>query len=162
VIFVTVGSQMPFGRLVRAVDEWAGRNRDVEVVAQVGLDEPYRALNLRAFADVPPDEYAGYVRACDLVVAHAGMGTVLTALEFCKPMLLMPRRHALHETRNDHQLATLRWLMANPGIHAADDEAALKEALDAWHDRGLAAPSAQGLHSGSTGGLITALRDFIG
>ena len=161
-IFVTVGSQMPFGRLVRAVDEWAGRNPDVEVIAQVGADEPYQALHLHAFATVAPDRYAEIMRTCDLVVGHAGMGTVLTALEHEKPMLLMPRRHALHETRNDHQQATLRWLMATPGIHAVEDESALKAALDTWHDRGLPVPSAQGLSSGSTGGLITALRDFIG
>jgi UDP-N-acetylglucosamine transferase subunit ALG13 len=161
-IFVTVGSQMPFRRLVQAVDDWAGRNRGIEVIAQVGLDEPYEASNLQAFAAVPPDRYAEIVSACDLVVGHAGMGTVLTALEFHKPMVLMPRRHALRETRNDHQVATLRWLGANPGIYAAEDELALKAVLDTWRVAGLAAPSADGLHSGSTERLITALKTFIG
>lgn len=153
---------MPFGRLVQAVDDWAGRNPDIEVIAQVGLDEPYEASNLRAFAAVPPDRYVELVRACDLVVGHAGMGTVLTALEFRKPMVLMPRRHALRETRNDHQVATLRWLGANPGIYAAEDESALKAMLDTWRVGGLAAPSADGLHSGSTERLIMALKTFIG
>jgi len=161
-IFVTVGSQMPFGRLVRAVDEWASCNPEVEVIAQVGDDDTSQATHLHSFSSVPPDRYVELIRTCDLVVGHAGMGTVLTALEHAKPMLLMPRRHALQETRNDHQLATLRWLKITPGIQAVDDESALKAALDAWLLCGLPPPSVQGLHSGSTGRLITTLRDFIG
>lgn len=161
-IFVTVGSQMPFRRLVQAVDEWAAGNPSIEVVAQVGLDDAYEASNLRAFATVPPDRYAELVSTCDLVIAHAGMGTVLTALEYRKPMVLMPRRHALRETRNDHQVATLRWLGSHAGIYAAEDESTLKVALDNWRDHGLSAPLAEGLHSGSTERLINTLRTFIG
>jgi UDP-N-acetylglucosamine transferase subunit ALG13 len=162
VIFVTVGSQMPFRRLVRAVDEWALLNPGIEVLAQVGSGETYRPAALRAFPSVPPDRYAELVRDCELVVAHAGMGSVLTALEHGKPMVLMPRRGALQETRNDHQLATLHWLRAKPGIYPAEDETALKAALDAWRIRGLAPPSPDGDRSSSLESLVETLRRFIG
>ncbi len=46
------------------------------------------------------------MQAATAIVAHAGMGTILTALEMGKPLLVMPRRAALGEHRNDHQLAT--------------------------------------------------------
>ena len=45
--------------------------------------------------------------AAAAIVAHAGMGTILTALETGKRLLVMPRRAALGEHRNDHQLATV-------------------------------------------------------
>ena len=78
-IFVTVGSQMPFRRLVQAVDEWAQRNPTVEVLAQIGRDGTFQPVALHAFESVPPARYAELVQASDLVVAHAGMGSVLTA-----------------------------------------------------------------------------------
>lgn len=161
-IFVTVGSQMPFRRLVQAVDEWAQRNPTVEVLAQIGRDGTFQPVALQAFESVPPARYAELVQASDLVVAHAGMGSVLTALEFCKPMVLMPRRGALHETRNDHQLATLRWLSCKPGIYPAEDEQALKDSLDRWCACGLAPPPADGARNESMRTLVQTLRTFIG
>ena len=35
-IFVTVGSQLPFDRLVMTMDEWAGLNKETKVVVQMG------------------------------------------------------------------------------------------------------------------------------
>jgi UDP-N-acetylglucosamine transferase subunit ALG13 len=162
VIFVTVGSQMPFRRLVQAVDEWAQCHPAIEVLAQVGSDPKFHASAMKTFESVPPARYVELVRASELVVAHAGMGSVLTALEFCKPMVLMPRRGALHETRNDHQLATLRWLTRKPGIYPAEDEQALKHSLDLWCTTGLAPPSADATSNESMRELVHTLRTFIG
>ena len=35
-IFVTVGTDLPFDRMVRVMDEWAGQNPQREVFAQIG------------------------------------------------------------------------------------------------------------------------------
>lgn len=161
-IFVTVGSQMPFRRLVKAADEWAQLNPSVEVVAQIGADDSYRPLALTAFASVSPARYAELVENCELLVAHAGMGSVLTALEFGKPMILMPRRGALKETRNDHQVSTLSWLK-RPGIYAAVDEVDLKVGLDHWRQVGMASPAqVESAGSQARQSLTEALRHFIG
>lgn len=153
---------MPFRRLVQAVDQWARLNPAVEVVAQVGGDMGYRPAAVRAFESVSPARYLELVRACELMVAHAGMGSVLTALECGKPMLLMPRRGVLQETRNDHQVATLNWLRNKPGIYAAEDEQELQAALDRWQAGGLAPPPVNGVHTEAMRSLIQALRAFIG
>jgi len=58
------------------------------------------------------------------------MGTIITALELDKPILVMPRRGDLGETRNDHQLATARRLHALGLIEVALDEAELRSRLD--------------------------------
>lgn len=161
-IFVTVGSQMPFRRLVRAVDEWARINPGIEVLAQVGTDPEFQPTSLHAFVSVPPRRYAELVQDCELLVAHAGMGSVLTALEHGKPMILMPRRGALKETRNDHQVSTLRWLQGKPGIYAAEDEIDLKSALDRWRIRGLSSPPPSAQEPGALQDLVSTLRSFIG
>lgn len=152
---------MPFPRLVRAVDEWAQQNCGVEVVAQIGSDALARPVALTVLESVSPARFSELVQRCDLVVAHAGTGTVLTALEHDKPMILMARRAALQETRNDHQVATLRWLESKPGIHAAEDAAALKLALDDWLARGLSAPVTRHERKESLQSLIDSVRAFI-
>lgn len=162
-IFLTVGSQMPFDRLVSAVDAWAAAS-GAEVFAQIG-ETTLQPTALRWQKALAPAEFRRAVQACTCLIGHAGMGTVLTGLEFGKPMLLMPRRGPLGETRNDHQVDTLRWLATRPGIHAVYDVDQLNEQL-AHLAAGLtltAPPPAGSLAAASpaTQGLVSALRRFI-
>lgn len=129
-IFLTVGSQMPFDRLVQAVDHWAGaRGSATDVVAQIGQSD-FRPAHLRHCMTMSPAEFRRACRSADFLVAHAGMGSVLTALDLGKPLVVMPRRGDLKETRNDHQLATARWLQSRPGIRVAWTETDLASVLD--------------------------------
>jgi UDP-N-acetylglucosamine transferase subunit ALG13 len=105
VIFVTVGTQVAFDRLITAVDEWAGAAVGREVFAQIGPTR-LRPRHIEYAPFVSPQECTERMLAAKAIVAHAGMGTILTALEMGKPLLVMPRRAALGEHRNDHQLAT--------------------------------------------------------
>jgi UDP-N-acetylglucosamine transferase subunit ALG13 len=67
---------------------------------------------------------------CSAVVSHAGMGTILTALELGKPILVAPRLGRLAETRNDHQTATAQRFVAEGLVRAAYDDAELERELD--------------------------------
>lgn len=127
-IFVTVGTQLPFDRMVRTVDAWAGQNRDVEVFGQVGPSD-YRPRNMKWSAFLDAAQCRQWVERASVVVAHAGMGSVLTALELGKPIIVMPRRAHLGEHRNEHQLATARNLLAQGRVIVALDEAHLAEKL---------------------------------
>lgn len=128
-IFVTVGAQMPFDRLVRAVDGWAAE-AGVEVVAQVG-DSAYRPRHLRATPWLGPDAFRAELGRAEAVIGHAGMGTILSALELGKPLLVMPRRAALGETRNDHQVATAKRFAERGWLRVAESEADLPAQADA-------------------------------
>jgi UDP-N-acetylglucosamine transferase subunit ALG13 len=91
VIFVTVGTQLPFDRMVAAVDAWAALAPGQQVFAQIGpTDLRPRHIDHRAF--VSPAECHELMLAADAIVAHAGMGTILRALELGKPLLVLPRR----------------------------------------------------------------------
>ena len=173
-IFLTVGSQMPFDRLTRAVADWAGTRTGHEVTAQVGHTRlpPERLHPLRWQALMSPQAYVQQCRSADLIVAHAGMGSVLTALELDKPLLMMPRRGALRETRNDHQVATAAHLHGRPGIAIAPDEQALGPLLDRLTSGGFASAArhpvtqgqgldAEGRPAGSRQALIDHLRHVI-
>ena len=155
-IFVTVGYQMPFDRLVRAVDEWAAAHPDVEIFAQIGPTE-YRPTNLpfREFMD--PEEFGTTIARTTAIVAHAGMGSILTALQHGKPIVVMPRRAEFQETRNDHQVATTRRFVDRPGIEVAADEHELPPILD----RLVSLREGPRISSDASPELIARLRRFV-
>ncbi len=120
-IFVTVGAQMPFDRLVRLVDGWAGENGRTDIVGQIG-QTGYRPKNVRATPFLDPPEFRQQMADADGVVAHAGIGTILSALELGKPLLVMPRLSRSGETRNDHQVATAHRFLDQGMVLAAFNE----------------------------------------
>lgn len=155
-IFVTVGAQMPFDRMVRAVDHWAARSDRRDVLAQIGPTS-WRPENLRWVQFMDPTDFRTKVTEAKVIVAHAGMGSIITAMELGKPILVMPRRGDLRETRNDHQLATARHFLAQGRISVAFDESEMIEKLDQL-DR---LSTADRVSSQASPQLIDALRNFI-
>jgi UDP-N-acetylglucosamine transferase subunit ALG13 len=155
-IFVTVGTELPFDRLVGVVDEWAGRTQRADVFAQIG-DSFRRPNHIRYKTFIEPAEFARRFAAADVIVSHAGMGTILSALQFQKPIVVMPRRASLQEHRNEHQLATARRLAELGKVTVALDEDELRRTLDRLGE--LKAQERIGAYASD--GLISALREFI-
>lgn len=128
-IFVTVGVQLPFDRLIRAVDDWAGLHGRNDIVAQAGASA-FRPRHLDIRKTLVPEEFKRFVERAELIVAHAGMGSIITALEMGKRIVVMPRRAALGEHRNDHQLATARYMAEQDLVTVADDAGELVRLLE--------------------------------
>jgi UDP-N-acetylglucosamine transferase subunit ALG13 len=124
-ILVTVGSMFPFDRMIRMMDVWTSLHPNEEVFAQIGGGK-YEPKHMRWQRIMAPDEYKNVVQACRLIVAHAGTGSVFTASEFSKPIVLIPRRAANKEHTTDHQVDTAKWLEGKPGIFVvwSDDDLA--------------------------------------
>jgi len=128
-IFVTVGSDGPFDRLIAAIDAWAGRNGRTDVFAQIG-ESRLKPGHVAYRSFLEPADFTRYFQQASVIIAHAGMGTILSALRYGKPLLVMPRRASLGEQRNEHQLATARHLNEMGKIVVAFDEHELIERLD--------------------------------
>ncbi len=155
-IFVTVGTQGHFDRLVRTVDEWASARGKPDVFAQIGPSD-YRYEHIRAERFIDPGEFRRRVESASLVIAHAGMGSIITALELGKRILVMPRRASLGEHRNDHQVATAKRFAEQGRIEVAFDEQELSlklEQLEVSGHHGRLDPQA-------SSHLIGAIRTFI-
>lgn len=127
-ILVTVGGQVAFDRLVKTVDAWAEEAGREDLFFQI-LDGSYTPTHGTWQRKVDPIEFEARLAEADAIVSHAGMGTTLRALALSKPLLVMPRRAALGEQRNDHQLATARRLAESGRAHVAMDECELAERL---------------------------------
>jgi UDP-N-acetylglucosamine transferase subunit ALG13 len=129
VIFVTVGTELPFDRLVRPIDEWASRTGRKDIFAQIG-PSTLRPEHIEWANFIDASECRKRIADASVVIAHAGMGTILIARELGKPILVMPRRAALAEHRTDHQLGTVRELAARNAIVPVMDENELMAKLD--------------------------------
>jgi UDP-N-acetylglucosamine transferase subunit ALG13 len=128
-IFVTVGSMFPFERMIRIMDNWNSQHPDQEVFAQIGGGK-YEPIHMRWQRIIAPHEYKKVVQSCRLIVAHAGTGSVFTAAEFRKPIVLIPRRAAQKEHTTDHQFDTAKWLESKPGIFIAWSQEDLAPAIE--------------------------------
>jgi len=129
VILVSVGSQAPFDRLIRAVDEWARLRGRSDVCAQIANGR-YSPKHIGFIDFVDPSEFKRLVRNAQILVAHAGMGSIILALELGKPAVVMPRRACFRETRNDHQVAAAKYFGEQGRIIVAADEQEISEKLD--------------------------------
>ncbi|SLN67510.1 hypothetical protein TRL7639_03891 [Falsiruegeria litorea R37] len=132
-IFATVGTQLPFDRMLHALDDWAGGNPGVPVFAQIGSSQG-SFQNMETIENLGQAEFRQRFKAARLIVAHAGMGTILSAAELGKPIILMPRRFHLGEHRNDHQMDTAQEMARLSNVTVVEDNEALHETLD-WYVR---------------------------
>ena len=102
-IFLTVGTQFPFDRLVKTVDQLLeeGAIQD-EVFGQIG-ESTYQPRHFEAVASLEKRVFDERFRQASAVISHAGMGAIMMALDYGKPLLVMPRQKKYREVVNDHQ-----------------------------------------------------------
>ncbi len=162
-IFVTVGTQLPFDRLIGAVDSWVEETGRTDVFAQIANPGPdgYRPQHFDYTAHVSPAEFKQRCQEAECIVAHAGMGSIITAMTYAKPLVIMPRRAHLAEHRNDHQYATVKQFGGQPGIHVADDADALSQTLNAFFTDVPSNRSATPIPSAAEHRLIDAVRSAM-
>tara|TARA_R110000824_G_scaffold390760_2_gene587443 strand:- start:113167 stop:113646 length:480 start_codon:yes stop_codon:yes gene_type:complete len=156
VIFVTVGTQLPFDRLIKAVDIWAQSNLQTKVIAQIGPSK-FHPKALTASEFMAPEVFDRHFAEANLIVAHAGMGSILGALSTAKPIIIMPRSAHLGEHRNEHQKATADRFRNRAGVLVADDETSLTHHLDHHAEINGGSP----ISPYASPELITTLRNFI-
>lgn len=128
-VFASVGSMFAFDRFACALDDWAAAHPATRVLVQIGggAYEPRHAAFVRM---MPPALYQRHIAEAKLFVAHAGMGSIIAAIEAGKPLLMMPRRHDLGEHTTDHQFATLAKFAGRDGLYTATTASELHAAID--------------------------------
>ena len=128
-IFVTVGTHYQgFERLVKKMDEIAGKI-DGEVIMQIGYTE-YEPKNAKWFRFLEREEdILELYKKADVIVAHAGAGTLLTALSFGKPVVVVPRLKKFGEHVDDQQLELAEALESMGKAIAVYDIKKLEDAI---------------------------------
>lgn len=107
-IFLAVGTQFGFDRLVKAVDEAIGRQLIQDTVfAQIGPGS-YLPRRMEYVVSLEKEEFDTVLNSCDAMISHTGIGNIALALKMGKPLLVMPRLKRFGEVVNDHQVDTAR------------------------------------------------------
>jgi UDP-N-acetylglucosamine transferase subunit ALG13 len=120
VILVTVGTnEQPFDRLVRAAAQLDAT--DDSLVVQHGASRVSHGRG-RWVDFLPFDELAELIAAADVVVSHAGVGSIILACRQGKRPLVVPRRLHLREAVDDHQLTLARRLETSGMVELVEDE----------------------------------------
>ncbi|MFX0139595.1 MAG: glycosyltransferase [Candidatus Hodarchaeota archaeon] len=126
---VVTGTQLPFNRLIRTVDEWADKTKTKDVFAQIGQTD-YKPKYIEWENFISPEIFRKTFEKADIIISHAGMGTILSALEMGKPILILPRLKKYNEHRNDHQIATAKSFLLMNAIDVAFNENELVDKLN--------------------------------
>lgn len=126
-IFVAVGTQFAFDRLIQYMDQWAEENTE-KVIAQVS-DGEFEPQHLKWDRFLEGDQYNQNIREAAVFVSHAGMGNIISAREQQTPIIVMNRQFKLGEHRNDHQADGLKWMANLEGVYTASSQEELYEHL---------------------------------
>jgi UDP-N-acetylglucosamine transferase subunit ALG13 len=158
-IFVTVGNHFQgFDRLLRKMDEIALRMVD-EVVIQKGYST-YDPKHARYFDFVPMGVSIEHIKNSNLVISHAGIGTIILCKEHGIPLIIFPRRKKYGEHSNDHQMEIAGALekRGDANIYVVYKADLLEEKIaDVFHRQGTHSPS----DCGSRKRLIRTIEEFI-
>ena len=155
-ILVVVGTQEPFDRLVKAVDTWAASSGYTDIFGQIANAE-YLPKNFNYTRFIDPGEFNEKFKTASVIVAHAGMGTILQALQFSKPIIVLPRLLKYHETRNDHQVSTAKSLGKLGYVKDVYNET---ELFDVLNNRNSILPSPP-IGPGASETLLQTIREFL-
>lgn len=147
-IFVTVGTQeFPFDRLLSGLE-----GVDEELVVQGG-PSTVRPDGATWFDYLSYPEVRELARRARVVVCHAGVGSVMTAVAEGKRPVVVPRLKRYRETVDDHQLPFARRLAEAGLVTLVEDASRLREAIAETP----AAPATLG----RGGGLAADLRAYL-
>ncbi len=121
-IFVTVGThEQQFNRLVEEIDKLIEKGKLLEkVIIQTGYSD-YKPRHAAWFKFKNKQEIEKIMRRANIIIAHGGSGTLLTASSLGKPVIGVPRLKKFNEHTNDHQIQIVKELEKEKRIIAVYD-----------------------------------------
>ncbi|MDD4354261.1 MAG: glycosyltransferase [Candidatus Nanoarchaeia archaeon] len=100
-IFATVGSTYPLDRLIKELDI-IGENKKYKIFAQIGESNLIpKKIKFKKFLTY--SEMQSKMKWADLIISHAGAGSIIDLLASKKRFILFPRLKKFGEAIDDHQ-----------------------------------------------------------
>lgn len=135
ILVLTGFSYHPFDRLVKAMDEIAGRMAE-EILIQKGSSK-VEIVYAKSFDWDSYERIEELIKSAGIIVCHAGVGTLLDCKRNEKQMIVVPRRKEFGESFDNHQ-EEIAIAMSNKGSgrlveNVADLEGAIREMMMISH-----------------------------
>lgn len=104
-IFLILGTQkFQLNRLLKEMDKLCGTGEITDIVyAQRGYSE-YQPRNYEYVDFLNKDEFEKTIEKSSLVITHSGVGSIITAIQSGKPVIVYPRLSKYKEHVDNHQL----------------------------------------------------------
>jgi UDP-N-acetylglucosamine transferase subunit ALG13 len=126
---VTVGTVMPFDRMVRGVEDLIKQGRiQGTVAAQIGQSK-VKFESMDIFESCPFEELNARMQNADVVICHGGSGSILGALKAGAHVVAMARLQEFGEHYDDHQKDITKAFAQMDLISVAADEHDLERAI---------------------------------
>ena len=130
-IFVTLGTQkFQFDRLLKELDKLVEENfiNKNDLTVQVAYLE-YVPKNFEYFEMKPQEEINEIIKNSDLVISHAGTGSMITTLNMEKRLIIVPRLRVYGEHIDNHQTELAKVFEGKFGAIVVKDIDDLKKAI---------------------------------
>ena len=117
-ILVTLGTQdKSFERLLKRIDKEI-KNHTIKdkVIVQAGYTK-YPSKNMEIFDYKPKEELNELVKKCDLMITHAGVGSILNGITNNKKVIAVPR---LKEYKEVNELNKILYKTVNDNIDESE------------------------------------------
>ena len=104
-IYVTLGTQnRDFSRPLKEIDRLIDKGiiKD-EIYVQAGSTK-YHSDKMNIFTEIANKDYIDYMKRCNLLITHGGIGSITDGLKYNKKIIVIPRLKKYDEHVNDHQL----------------------------------------------------------
>ncbi len=111
-IFVTVGnSKKNFSRLLHEIVKLRPYLCGAVVVQHGHTLFDFEGFTSYSFLD--EKEFLFYIKESDLIISHAGVGTIISAHNLNKNIIIVPRQLKYKEHINDHQMELAKYIESN-------------------------------------------------
>lgn len=129
-ILIVLGSQkFQFNRLLEYVDELISEQIiNEKVIAQSGFSD-YIPKNYEITPFFSQDEFQKNMSDADIIITHAGTGSIVTALKKHKKVIAVPRLKKFDEHVDDHQLQIIENFVQKDLLFSANDKQQLIDCI---------------------------------
>lgn len=155
-ILVILGTQdKPFTRLLEALDaqKKAGVIQD-ELIVQAGCTK-LDTDSMKIFDLLPIDEFDALINDADVIITHAGVGSILSALKKGKKVIACARLAQYGEHTNDHQLQIQEEFARQGYLISCDDFSKIHEIINKLDE------FSPNPYISTTENVVNTIRDFI-
>ena len=130
-ILVTLGTQdKPFKRLLEEIERQIEKgNIKEKVIVQAGCTK-FKSNNMEIFDLLPTSKFNNLLKKCDLLITHAGVGTIIEGLKQNKKIIAVARLKKYKEHTNDHQVQLINNFTEEGYIIGLTEFDSLDEALE--------------------------------
>lgn len=123
---VTLGTQHQ--EFTRLLDYIENSNLKGEIIVQAGYTK-YESKRMKIFDFISYDEMEKYIDKCDLVITHAGTGSIVMPLKKGKKVIACARLSKFGEHVDDHQVELVDVFYSEGYILKVDEDTFLDEVL---------------------------------